>query len=164
VIMRGTASRIWSGGFRVPAGGKTGTTNDGSDVWFIGYTADLVAGVWMGFDLPTKIKANAQGGELAAPAWSAFMTEVYRRKPAPPDWPRPDGIVVREIDALTGQLATSACMTKVVTEFFVAGTEPVRTCLDHVPNPMLARPDSGAGAVRDTGLRSSAAAKPTVPP
>jgi len=163
VIMRGTASRIWSGGFRVPAGGKTGTTNDGSDVWFIGYTADLVAGVWMGFDLPTKIKANAQGGELAGPAWSAFMTEVYKRKPTPPDWPRPDGIVVREIDALTGQLATSACLTNVTTEFFVAGTEPVQTCLDHVPNPMLARPDSG-GAVRDTGAPLSRPTKPTVPP
>ena len=60
-----------------PAGGKTGTTNDGTNVWFIGYTSDLVAGVWMGFDRPQKIKANAQGGILAAPAWTAFMNEVY---------------------------------------------------------------------------------------
>lgn len=72
VVLRGTAARISSSGFRVPAGGKTGTTNDGADVWFIGYTADLVAGVWMGFDKPTKIKANAQGGELAAPAWGGL--------------------------------------------------------------------------------------------
>jgi len=130
VMIRGTASRVWASGFRIPAGGKTGTTNDGADVWFIGYTADLVAGVWMGFDKPQKIKANAQGGELAAPAWTAFMTEVYRRKPQPPDWPRPDGIVTRDVDAGTGRLATSACPGSVVTEFFARGTEPNRSCTD----------------------------------
>lgn len=137
VVVRGTGARIWSSGFRVPAGGKTGTTNDGADVWFIGYTADLVAGVWMGFDKPQKIKANAQGGELASPAWSSFMTEVYRRKPQPPDWPRPDGVVVREIDALTGQLANSSCMTALTTEFFVQGTEPTGTCTDPSPRTLL---------------------------
>lgn len=136
VVVRGTGARIWSSGFRVPAGGKTGTTNDGADVWFIGYTADLVAGVWMGFDKPQKIKANAQGGELASPAWAAFMTEVYRRKPQPPDWPRPDGVVVREIDAATGRLANSSCMGNVVTEFFVQGYEPTKTCTDDAgPSP-----------------------------
>lgn len=131
VVVRGTASKNVTGaGFRVPAGGKTGTTNDGADVWFIGYTADLVAGVWMGFDKPQKIKANAQGGDLAAPAWTAFMTEVYRRKPNPPDWPRPDGIVAKEIDAATGRLPTSACMGSIVTEYFIMGTEPQTTCTD----------------------------------
>lgn len=152
VVVRGSAARIWANGFHVPAGGKTGTTNDGADVWFIGYTADLVAGVWMGFDRPTKIKANAQGGELAAPAWGTFMTEVYRRKPEPPDWPRPDGVVVREIDAQTGRLATSACVANLVTEFFVAGTEPTHTCTENVPNPMMVRVDSMLRALppRDT--------------
>lgn len=138
VVVRGTGARIWQSGFHVPAGGKTGTTNDGADVWFIGYTADLVAGVWMGFDKPQKIKANAQGGELAAPAWAAFMTEVYRRKPQPPDWPRPDGVVVREIDALTGRLANSSCTGNLVTEFFVQGTEPTRSCTDASgPSPFV---------------------------
>jgi penicillin-binding protein 1A len=144
VVVRGTGARIWSSGFRLPAGGKTGTTNDGADVWFIGYTADLVAGVWMGFDKPQKIKANAQGGELASPAWASFMTEVYRRKPQPPDWPRPDGVVVREIDALTGRLANSSCMTARTSEFFVQGTEPTGSCTDPAPPPML-RSDSLAG-------------------
>lgn len=139
VVVRGTAARIWSNGFRVPAGGKTGTTNDGADVWFIGYTADLVAGVWMGFDRPQKIKSNAQGGELAAPAWAAFMTEVYRRKPQPPDWPRPDGVVTREVDAATGRLANSSCLGAVVTEFFVQGYEPTQSCSDASgPTPMSA--------------------------
>ena len=149
VVIRGTASKnIWGAGFRVPAGGKTGTTNDGADVWFIGYTADLVAGVWMGFDRPTKIKANAQGGELAAPAWTSFMTEVYRRKPQPPDWPRPDGVIVRDVDALTGRLATPACPGNVVAEFFVMGTEPTRSCTD---GPIRSPGDSvGGRATRDT--------------
>ncbi|MBL0937429.1 MAG: penicillin-binding protein 1A [Gemmatimonadaceae bacterium] len=150
VVIRGSGARVWSSGFRVPAGGKTGTTNDGADVWFIGYTADLVAGVWMGFDKPQKIKANAQGGELAAPAWAAFMTEVYRRKPQPPDWPRPDGVVVRQIDAHTGRLANSSCMTDVVTEFFVQGYEPTTTCTDTPPSSPFNMDSARARVQRDT--------------
>src|SRR5690606_31659989 len=92
VVRRGTAYRATTGsGWQYPAGGKTGTTNDGTDVWFIGFTSDIVAGVWMGFDSPKRIKANAQGGILAAPAWTAFMTEVYKQRGSPPaDWNRPE--------------------------------------------------------------------------
>ncbi|GAC1649272.1 MAG: PBP1A family penicillin-binding protein [Gemmatimonadaceae bacterium] len=142
VIQRGTAyNAVYAAGFRRPAGGKTGTTNDGSDVWFIGYTADLVAGVWMGFDRPQKIKANAQGGILAAPAWASFMTEVYQRKPAPPDWPRPENLITREIDRTTGLLRNPFCPTNVVgAEFYIPGTEPVRECDVH--SPFTATPDS----------------------
>lgn len=151
VVIRGSAARtVYGAGFHVPAGGKTGTTNDGADVWFIGYTADLVAGVWMGFDKPQKIKNNAQGGDLAAPAWTAFMTEVYRRKPEPPDWPEPDGIVTRQIDANTGRLPNASCMTALTTEYFIAGTEPTTTCTDPSPlRPTLAV-DSITRARRDT--------------
>lgn len=151
VVVRGTAaSHVTGAGFRVPAGGKTGTTNDGADVWFIGYTADLVAGVWMGFDRPQKIKANAQGGQLAAPAWTAFMTEVYKRKPNPPDWPRPDGIITREIDSNTGRLPTTSCMGSIVTEYFIIGTEPQSTCVDAPAfRPTLAA-DSITRAKKDT--------------
>jgi penicillin-binding protein 1A len=127
VIRKGTAAGSVGSQFPYPTGGKTGTTNDGADVWFIGYTSDLVAGVWMGLDKPAKIKGNAQGGELAAPAWTAFMKEVYRRKPAPPDWPRPDGIVIRDIDPATGLLAGPGC-SATVQEFFIAGTDPTQTC------------------------------------
>ncbi len=133
VIRRGTATGVWSAGFHHPAGGKTGTTNDGTNVWFIGYTADLVAGVWMGFDRPKKIMPDAQGGRLAAPAWTAFMTEVYRRRPAPPDWPRPSSIITREIDFTTGLLQTPYCPRDVVgSEVYIPGTEPTRECDKHL--------------------------------
>ncbi len=133
VIRRGTAANVWASGFHIPAGGKTGTTNDGTNVWFIGYTPDLVAGVWMGFDKPRKIMADAQGGRLAAPAWTQFMTEVYRRRPTPPDWPRPQSIITREIDFTTGLLQTPYCPRDVVgTEVYIPGTEPTHECDKHL--------------------------------
>jgi penicillin-binding protein 1A len=132
VVQRGTAAGSVGSVFHLPAGGKTGTTNDGTDVWFVGYTADLVAGVWMGFDKPQKIKSNAQGGVLAAPAWAAFMTEAYRRKPSPPDWPTPPGIVARQVDFTTNLLATSFCPRDGVgTEYYIPGTDPMRPCDVH---------------------------------
>ena len=151
VLRRGTAASIWSSGFRLPAGGKTGTTNDGTNVWFIGYTADLLAGVWIGFDRPKKIMADAQGGRLAAPAWTAFMTEVYRRKPAPPDWPRPASIVTREVDIGTGQLQTPYCPRESVrTEFFIQGTEPTLGCDQHYGYPGGFNPDTVYRPALDT--------------
>ena len=147
VIRRGTAAgAVWGAGFHIPAGGKTGTTNDGTNVWFIGYTADLVAGVWMGFDRPQKIMGDAQGGRLAAPAWTQFMSEVYRRKPAPPDWPRPLSIITREIDVSTGMLQTPYCPRDLIaTEFYIPGTEPTQECDKHYPGFL------GAGVPDSTG-------------
>jgi len=145
VIRRGSAAGVYASGFHLPAGGKTGTTNDGTNVWFVGYTADLIAGVWYGLDRPSKIKDNAQGGVLAAPAWTAFMTEVYRRMPAPPDWPKPLSIVTREIDVSSGLLATQYCPRDLVTsEFYISGTEPTRDCDKHGPyaNPGLTPVDT----------------------
>ncbi|HEX9606810.1 MAG TPA: PBP1A family penicillin-binding protein [Gemmatimonadaceae bacterium] len=145
VIRRGSAAGVYASGFHLPAGGKTGTTNDGTNVWFVGYTADLIAGVWYGLDRPSKIKDNAQGGVLAAPAWTAFMTEVYRRMPAPPDWPKPLSIVTREIDVSSGLLQTPYCPRNLVTsEFYISGTEPTRDCDKHGPyaNPGLTPVDT----------------------
>ena len=130
VVLRGTAvGRVWNAGFRVPSAGKTGTTNDGADVWYVGFTANLVAGVWVGFDKPKKIMSDAQGGRLAAPAYTNFMIEVYRRKPEPPDWPRPSLVIPRSVDSLTGLLATPACYASAYTEYFLPGTEPKGTCI-----------------------------------
>ncbi len=129
VVRRGTAAGSVGQYFPIPSGGKTGTTNDGGDVWFIGYTADLVAGIWVGFDHPKQIMSNAQGGRLAAPAWTSFMREVYERKPAPPDWPRPVTLTSRGIDEVTGLLHTSACPADdAYTEYYLPGTEPTREC------------------------------------
>ena len=143
VIRRGTAAgSVWGAGFTVPAGGKTGTTNDGTNVWFVGYTADIVAGVWMGLDRPQKIISNAQGGRLAAPAWTAFMKEVYQRKPKPPDWPRPSAIITREIDVSTGLLQTPYCPRELIgVEFFIPGTEPTRECDKHYAGSTFGTPD-----------------------
>lgn len=145
VVQRGTAAGSVGSQVRFPAGGKTGTTNDGTDVWFIGYTSDLVAGVWMGFDKPKKIKSNAQGGILAAPVWTAFMNEVYRRKPAPRDWPMPPDILVRQVDVSTNMLATPYCPPEVIgNEFYIPGTDPVQTCSVHLAPGLY--PDTAGGA------------------
>jgi penicillin-binding protein 1A len=116
----------------VLTGGKTGTTNDGKDVWFIGFTPDLVSGVWMGFDNPTKIMGNAQGGRLAAPAWTAMMRDIYERRKAPAPWAEPEGVVVELIDSQTGMRSTLFCpVSQLTTEYFIPGTEPVGFCPLH---------------------------------
>lgn len=130
VVRRGTAfGSVWNAGFHQPAGGKTGTTNEYADVWFIGFTADLVAGVWMGFDAPKRIMDNAQGGRLAAPAWTAFMLDAYKRKPAPPDWPRPPTLVSLQIDEPSGQRRGLCSADRAVIEWFIRGTEPPDICV-----------------------------------
>jgi membrane carboxypeptidase/penicillin-binding protein len=121
----------------------------------------------MGFDRPQRIKSNAQGGTLAAPAWTAFMREVYRRKPAPPDWPRPQGVVMREIDPRTGLLQSAYCPGPPVTEFFVSGTEPMQECSYYMsgftgaPDTSLREPGtSGQGAGSDIRIEQGAAPMP----
>ncbi len=122
------------GRFEHPAAGKTGTTNDGTDVWFIGFTSELVTAVWMGLDQPQKIKTNAQGGLLAAPAWATFMRDVYERRPPPAEWERPDGLILRRVDNTTGLLVTGWCPPQVTYhEWFIPGTEPVEYCPVHNP-------------------------------
>ncbi|MDH3455204.1 MAG: PBP1A family penicillin-binding protein [Gemmatimonadota bacterium] len=122
------------GQFPHPMGGKTGTTNDGTDVWFIGFTPKLVTTVWIGFDEPLKIKANAQGGLLAAPAWADYMREVYERRPQPAGWARPEGLHLARIDNTTGYLATDFCPRQTVYfEWFIPGTAPTEFCPYHNP-------------------------------
>ena len=163
VVLRGTAFQsVYNAGFHFPAAGKTGTTNDGADVWYIGYTADIVAGVWIGFDRPQKIKSNAQGGVLAAPAWTSFMSEVYQRRPAPPDWPRPRGITLREVDRRTGLLKGPACdPTDVIVEYFLPGTEPTKACDPEAVRQVVS--DSVAASAQGRPPTPKAA-KPATPP
>jgi penicillin-binding protein 1A len=141
VVRVGTASgAVRRTGFTLPSGGKTGTTNDFTDVWFIGFTKELVAGFWMGFDQPQTIKQGAQGGIFVVPAWGAFMREVYERRPSPGEWTRPAGVVSREIDAASGKLATPYCPASSRRwEVFSPGREPLEYCPLH-PGPAGAAP------------------------
>jgi penicillin-binding protein 1A len=160
VVRHGTA--VGSVGSRInfPAGGKTGTTNDGFDVWFIGFTPDLVTGLWIGFDQPKKIKGNAQGGVLAAPAWTAMMREVYERRAIPAAWPRPDGLTALDIDKTTGYKATPFCPKDVhYIESFIPGTEPTAFCPIHSPFGAV----GGAGPLGGTGTAPDGAPQPTAP-
>jgi membrane carboxypeptidase/penicillin-binding protein len=146
VVRHGTA--VGSVGTRInfPAGGKTGTTNDGNDVWFIGFTPDMVTGVWIGFDQPKKIKANAQGGVLAAPAWTAMMREIYERRTAPASWPRPAGLTALDVDKTTGYKATPFCPKDVhYIESFIPGTEPAAFCPVHSPFGSMSGVMGGSG-------------------
>ncbi|MGH7584309.1 MAG: penicillin-binding transpeptidase domain-containing protein, partial [Gemmatimonadales bacterium] len=135
VIRGGTAySAVYAAGFTIPAGGKTGTTSDYHDVWFIGFTHDIVAGVWMGFDNPQPIMRNAQGGKLAAPAWREMMSQIYQRRRNPGDWGISDSLVAVEIDRTNGLLATPFCPSNVrEIRYYVKGTEPTKYCPIHTP-------------------------------
>lgn len=132
VVDHGTGATVRSRGFWLPAAGKTGTTNDAKDVWFVGMTKDLVAGVWLGFDRPRTITATAFGGALAAPVWAEMMKEVYRDRPAPGGWAPPAGVVSVAIDAQSGRLATGNCPPDSVRiEYYLPGTEPHDYCPIH---------------------------------
>jgi penicillin-binding protein 1A len=119
--------------YSVPAGGKTGTTNDGTDVWFAGFTPDLVATVWFGFDRPRTIISNAAGGRFAAPVWGRFMRSIYTgdnpELPTPEPWTWPSTIVTKQVDRETGKLASEVCpLDRTYTEYYIAGTEPTEAC------------------------------------
>lgn len=132
VVNNGTGAAVRRAGFWQPAAGKTGTTNEGRDVWFVGLTPDLVAGVWLGFDRPRPILPGASGGGLAAPVWADLMNRAYRSRPAPAPWTPPANVVSVEIDEETGYLATSACPpehTRI--EYFLVATEPRTYCPIH---------------------------------
>ncbi len=132
VVERGTASSIRRYlPASIPVAGKTGTTNDNSDVWFIGLTPDLVAGVWLGFDKPTSIAVGAAGGSLAAPVWGKMMARYYASKPeiltarASEQWAPPLGVIYGDVDRATGELANDQTPPdRRYTEYFVEGTEP----------------------------------------
>jgi membrane carboxypeptidase/penicillin-binding protein len=133
VVRRGTAfTAVWGGGFRSAAAGKTGTTDDNTDAWYVGFTTEIVAGIWIGYDIVQRIMDNAGGGRTVAPAWTAFMRSVYERRPPPADWARPDSLITREVDRTTGFLATPFCPLELRHwDWFYPGTEPTRVCPVH---------------------------------
>jgi penicillin-binding protein 1A len=132
VVDRGTASSIRRRGFWLPAAGKTGTTNDSKDVWFVGMTPDLVAGVWLGFDQPKTITSNASGGQMAAPVWAELMKATYAKRAQPAGWTPPADLVSVPIDNESGGIASDNCPPESVRiEYFLPGTEPTENCPLH---------------------------------
>jgi len=115
---------------RVPIAGKTGTTDEFIDAWFVGYTPDIAASVWVGYDKGRKsLGSGKAGGVVAAPIWTEFMTGVLQNTKSP-DFTVPDNVVFKTIDSKNGLIATKYCPTK-RTEVFIKGTEPVETCHTH---------------------------------
>lgn len=137
VVDRGTGTAVRAAGFRAPAAGKTGTTNNSTDVWFVGYTPELVAGIWIGFDDPKPIIRGASGGTLAAPTWGRMMRRIYESRPAPSDWRVPPGVVTAEVDRLTGARFNPDCPVHgpVYTEYFIRYTPPAASCPDRYDLP-----------------------------
>jgi penicillin-binding protein 1A len=109
-----------------PAAGKTGTTNDYRDAWFIGYTPNLVAGVWVGYDDHRPIGKRETGARAALPLWLDFMKNAMAGRNVE-DFAVPDGIVFKEIDPATGMLSSDACKHS-IREAFLIGTEPRQYC------------------------------------
>ncbi len=108
VISSGTGSSARSAGFKLPAAGKTGTTDNYADAWFIGYTPHLVAGVWFGLDQPAPIMRGGFAGVVAAPVWGRFMKAATSHDKA--DWyPMPPDVEKVAICRLSGARATEAC-------------------------------------------------------
>jgi len=123
VVDEGTGRSVRSSGITGPVAGKTGTTNNGADVWFVGYTPTLVAGVWFGYDTPHSLGSAANGGRYAAPAWADFYRRGWRERANAGAWKAPDGLIARDIDPATGLLAEEWCDTR-RREWFKPGTEP----------------------------------------
>ena len=143
VVNAGTGYRAREAGFRFRAAGKTGTTNDYRDAWFIGFTPSLVTSVWVGFDQPKTIVAGGYAGQLAAPIWGRFMQQANLKDVG---WIRqPPGVVSVEICRLSGQLPAEGCSrvqdigedglpiekSAVGFEYFRRGTEPTEYCTIH---------------------------------
>jgi penicillin-binding protein 1A len=144
VVNAGTAASIRALGFTLPAAGKTGTTNEYHDAWFVGFTPSLVTGVWVGFDQPRTILPNGYAADIAVPLWASFMKEAT--KGAKATWIKaPTGIVAARICRLSGKLADDGCNTvevidedgrksvqsMVYTEYFASGTIPKQSCQLH---------------------------------
>jgi penicillin-binding protein 1A len=144
VVNAGTGAKARQMGFTMPAAGKTGTTNDYMDAWFVGFTPHLVAGVWLGFDQPQTIAANGYAADLAVPVWASFMKAATTGDP--PDWfVKPDSIVGVNVCRLSGSLPNLGCgnaakmdaqgniemRSMIYTDYFVKGRQPTTICPLH---------------------------------
>ncbi len=129
VIERGTASGARSLGIRFPAGGKTGTTNEFKDAWFVGFSSSIVAGVWVGFDQPRTIAREGYGSRYALPIWADFMRRTARRRP-PQAFEPPSGLNEVPLCSVSYLKPVEDCPT--YTEYFKENDDvPSRLCPIH---------------------------------
>ncbi|MBK8803180.1 MAG: PBP1A family penicillin-binding protein [Fibrobacteres bacterium] len=141
VVRRGTGYPVVSSGFTFPAGGKTGTTNDYTDAWFIAFTPIYTCGVWMGFDQKKKLGSGFTGGKVALPIWVDVMKAAHRAIP-PVDWPRPSRVATY---TACGKPRPDGTCAEMRMEFGVAG------------NPHMATP------ITDTASASKGPVTVTIP-
>jgi penicillin-binding protein 1A len=129
-VERGTGTAVRASGFEGAVAGKTGTTNDGTDTWFVGYTPRVVAAVWMGFDEPRPIMGQATGGRLAAPVWGRTFVRAPGMSGAE-GWPAPATVVQATIDPDTGLPLSEGCQSywgEARSELFLRRTVPRAVC------------------------------------
>jgi penicillin-binding protein 1B len=124
VLNEGTGAGARAAGFAADAAGKSGTTNDLRDAWFVGFTPELLTVVWVGFDNNQPV--GLSGSQAALPIWTDFMKAATAGRGSR-EFPVPDGITFVEIDRDTGKLASPSCPRR-FTESFLVGTEPVELC------------------------------------
>jgi penicillin-binding protein 1A len=129
VVDAGTAQRARWMGFTRPAAGKTGTSDNYCDNWFVGYTPQVTTGVWVGFDDKTSLGEAEDGARNAVPIWTQFMLAACKNLP-PDDFEQPEGIVRADVCDESGELATDRC-PKVHSDVFKQGTEPTQDCHLH---------------------------------
>ena len=137
VVENGTAKSLGHSGLTIPIAGKTGTSSNYRDAWFVGYTPDLLSLVWVGFDQEGPAKktgagedsetVHLTGSQAAIPIWTDLMTDITRGIPSE-EFIIPPGIIFKEIDPSTGLLSTISCPGG-AREVFIKGTEPTKSCL-----------------------------------
>ena len=118
----------------MPFAGKTGTTQNWSDAWTVGFSPYITTAVWLGFDMPgNSLGLNQTGAMAAGPVWSKFMRDIHMNNPdyPPVDFKRPTGLVDRSVCSVSGMLPTQFCTEGVRTEIFIAGTEARTFCNIH---------------------------------
>jgi penicillin-binding protein 1B len=161
VLDRGTAAAARRMGFRRPAAGKTGTTNDKRDAWFIGFTPQTLSLTWVGFD--DNSPTGLAGGEAAVPMWTRYM-QIVTGNEQPLDFGVPSGITFADVDETSGGLATPMCPAgSIVHEAFKSGTEPVNPCpLHSMQVPMISGVDQFGNpiAIDTMGIPSPEGAPP----
>jgi penicillin-binding protein 1A len=173
VIDHGTAYKARQLGFKLPAAGKTGTTNEYRDAWFVGYTPHLVTGVWVGFDQPQTIMGGGYAGEVAVPLWAGFMRTATKGNPD--DWYKaPKNVVTANVCRLSGKRPAAGCYgsyeqaadgsystsSSVYTEYFVRGTVPDDLCPVHTYRPTFDTRTATAVWSGDSATPSAVTAAP----